>query len=263
MPVEMREMSLEGPWILAETRCSARREAYLRRANSILGFYATMTAYSHQGAMWLNQAAKHHAFREDTPVRVKFTEGRTFQSTYRVFRRMYTRAGTQLTSQALLMVYGNFEAFFAEMILDALRTRGVTDAEDETLRLLATTKWHGKMNRAAANLGFKLTERTLIDRFRNVDMRFFGEKVENPIQMLEAIAEVRHRLVHYSGRVDSALAKAHPKAGLQEGRQIDLPFGLPWDLHWFFALLTEVIDEVYCAEFGWKRELLSPERLTE
>ncbi len=134
---------------------------------------------------------------------------------------------------------------------------------EETLRLMFTSKWRGKIDRISQKSGVGLGTGVFVNKSREIDMGFLGERCNNPVEFLEKAADLRHRVVHYSGRVDKAFAMAYPKAGLAEGDSITLPFGFPMSFQLFFSQLTDVIDEVFSLKFGWERKTVAPETLTE
>jgi len=125
------------------------------------------------------------------------------------------------------------------------------------------SKWQGKIDRISKKLGIRLGTRVFINKFHDIDMGFLGEPCKSPIELLEKAADLRHRLVHSSGRVDAAFIATYPKAGLSVGQVISLPFGFPIPLQLLFYHLTEVFDEAFSSNFGWQRTTVAPETLTE
>jgi hypothetical protein len=86
-------------------------------------------------------------------------------------------------------------------------------------------------------------------------MGFLGEKCSDPIDLLDRMADSRHRLVHSSGRVDNLLIKKYPISNLKLGDLLVLPFGLPHGIHFYFVLLAEVVDDEFANKFNWPRTL--------
>ena len=108
-----------------------------------------------------------------------------------------------------------------------------------------------------------LPEITFRERFSDLKMEFQGESCRSPIEWLEKLAEFRHRLVHSAGRADGPLIDLFSTAPIKEGEQIILPSNLPFDLHFFFALLTDVIDSAFAKRFSWPRTSFQPEKFVE
>ena len=262
-PLGMRLLEDGGPFVLPPTPCSQRRTEFFKRGNTILGFYTVMSIVSKAGGDVIGQQEKQGKFKPDTPFRLKITDGNIAQMNYGLFKKCFANAGVHLTNQVFLMLYGSFEAFIADLVLDALTQINTNDPYEEALRLMYTSKWRGKMDKIAQKLGVQLGTGIFLSKFQNIDMGFLGERCPNPIEFLEKAADLRHRLVHYSGRADKQFAKDYPKSGLSEGDIISLPFGLPMSMQPFFAHLTDVIDDAFCSKFGWQRTVVSVEKLTE
>ncbi len=259
-PLRMRTISPEGIFVLPNILCSKRRIEYFERANEILGFYATLAFYSNEGGKAIEATVEKSNIVDSTTFRVKMDK-HTIQSTCGVFRKFFQRAGNQLTNQVFLMVYGNFEAFFTDLIHDGFCEQGITNASEEAISLLISSKWEGKFDRISQKLGVQLGKHSRVQKFRDLDMGFLGESCVDPVDFLQRMADLRHRLVHSTGRADSILVSRYPMAGLAEGKFITLPFGLPYDVHFFFVLLTDYLDKAFAKKFGWERTQVAPEEL--
>ncbi len=120
-PLGMRQLEEGGPFVLSPTLCSARRVEFLRRGNIILGFYSTIAIASKKGQDIINQAEKKGELGQDTPIRIDMRPGgEIIQTNYGLFKKQFVNAGVHLTNQVFLMLYGNFEAYLADLVLDAL-----------------------------------------------------------------------------------------------------------------------------------------------
>ena len=262
-PLGMRQLEDGGPFVLPPSPCSQRRIEFLKRGNTILGFYTVMSIVSKTGGDVITRQEEQGKFRTDTPFRLKMPNGNISQMNYGLFKKYFANAGSHLTNQVFLMLYGNFEAYLADLVLDALTQMNIPDSYEETLRLLYTSKWQGKIDRITQKLKVQLGTRKFRNGFRNIDMDFLGQRCQNPIDFLEKVADLRHRLVHYSGRVDKQFVTDYPKSGLSEGSLISLPLGFPMSIQLFFVHLTDLIDEAFCLKFGWQRTVVTIEKLTE
>lgn len=264
-PLNMYELYEGGPFVLPATLCSQRRAEFLRRANDILGFYSVITITSKQGSDVIFEAEQKGKFQDSTPFRLKAESGGIVaQLNYGLFKKLFANAGGHLTNQAFLMLYGNLEAFLADLVLDALtESSGVDDAYQETLNLMVLAKWRGKIDRISQKLKLGLGKHRFVKKFKDIDMGFLGDPCEDPLEFLEKAGDLRHRLVHSSGRADAALVAAYPNAGLSIGDGITLSFALPYSLQFFFAHLSDLFDEAFASSFGWNRTSFAPEILTE
>lgn len=261
-PLRMRELEPGGPFVLPPTLCSDRRADFLKRGNIILGFYLAMALYAGEGRKRLEAAESEGNLKYDTPIRMKLDPG-GFETrlNYGLLKKQFARAGAQLTSQVFLMVYGNFEAYLLDIAADGLRELSTLNPEEEAIQLMMGTAWHGKFDRIIQRLGIKLGKRLLVNKFRDLEMGFLGDKCDDPIDFLDRMADLRHRLVHSIGRADNALVAKYPNSGLGVGDVITLPFGLPQGIHLFFVLLTEVVDQTFAARFNWPMSTVAPEKL--
>lgn len=259
-PLGMRPLTEGGPFVLAPMPCSQRREEYFQRANRIIATYATVTAYSGHGQKAVEAAAAAGTIGDSTPMRLVFGV-HTFQTSYRMFRSAFAKAGAQLTNQTFLLLYGNFEAFVADMSRDALVALGAAEPLEEAVALVAMTKWRGKLDRIAQRFSLTLGHGRYVTAYQAIDMQFLGRPMTDPIEFLQAMADLRHRLVHSAGRADPALLAEYPQSGLTDGALIELPLGLPVAIHFWFVPLTDLLDDAFSARFGWARATRSPDQL--
>ncbi len=261
-PLRMKPLTEGGPFVLPPMLCSQRRREYFQRANRILATYATVTAYSGQGQKAIEAGAAAGKFADATPMRMVLGD-HTFQTNYRMMRSAFAKAGAQLTNQVFLLLYGNFEAFLADLAHDALSTLGSSDPFEDAVALVAMTKWKGKLGRIAQKFSLELGHRRYIAAYRDIDMRFLGRATNDPIEFLQSAADLRHRLVHSAGRADAKLLAEYPESGLSDGALIELPFGFPVAVHFFFVPLSDLLDDAFSARFAWPRETSSIDQLLD
>jgi hypothetical protein len=182
---------------------------------------------------------------------------------YGLYKRLFAEAGKHLTNQVFLMLYGNFEAYLGDLVMDGLTQMGTKpDPYEKALELMVLSKWEGKIDRICLKLDVPLGKGVLTTKFEGFDLGFFNEKCKNPVEFMEKLAELRHLLVHSCGRVDNAFLPAHPNLGLAAGQVIPLPFKLPMELQLFFSHLSDAFDEAFSSTFGWQRIPVAPETLT-
>lgn len=259
-PLGMRSLGPGGLYVLPPQLCSDRRREYFLRANRILGSYTTITVYSEFGKRWGEFQAQSGKFNEATPMRLTINR-KTMQTTYRQMKEMHKKGIPQLTNYIYLMVYGNFEAFLSDLVCDGLTKQCCSNPIEETVRLMMATKWLGKIDRISQVFDLDLGKRVRDQAFRELYMELEGDSYTDPIEFLQKMVDVRHRLIHYSGRADSLFIKEFPKSGLSVGDLITLPADLPYDVHFFFTLLTDVIDEAFSKKLDWPRTLVPLEQL--
>ena len=264
-PLGMYQLEQSGPFVLPSSPCTTRREELMKRGNSILGFYSVIGLTSGEGHRAITKAEAEGTFDDATPFEVKFgDQGPISRLNYGLFKKLHAEAGANLTNQVFLMLHGSFEAYILDLVGDAIAQSGVDqDPFEESVRLMAGTKWRGKVDRIGQKFGIALGKKRFVAHFKDFEMGFLGEGTADPIEFLEKATDLRHRLVHAVGRVDAAFAATYPKAGLSEGDKIRLPLGLPVGMHLFFVHLSDLFDKAFASRFGWKRRAIAPETLTE
>ncbi|MEN6301924.1 MAG: hypothetical protein ABFD96_04325 [Armatimonadia bacterium] len=258
-PLSMRQLDLDGTWVLPPALCSDNRRAFFERAKDILGFYASMATFSKKGGDALRAAAGSKGLADDTPFRLRLG-GWVMRSTYGGVWRQFEKTQPELTNQVFLMVYGNFEAYLLDMVHDALSVGHTEDPTQEAIQVLACSRWPGKFDRIHQQLGVGLGKGKMRNAFANLEMGFLGQPSNDPVDFLQKIAGLRHCLVHSAARADSDFVASYPRCGLSPGDRIQLPFEFPFGLHMFFVLFTDVIDEAFCLRFGWARREVLPEQ---
>ncbi len=252
-----------GIWVLSDTPCSGRRVEFLTRGNSFLGFYYVVAALSNAGfgsAMALEAQGK---LSDSTPVRFAVS-GTEIRMNHGRFKKIWQSTGRHLTNQVFLMIYGNFEAYLADLVIDGLiEADPGCDAYTEAKTLLIRRKWEGKIGAIDHRLSLGLKGRLLKEWFEGIEMHFLGTKCSQPMDFLEKVSDLRDRVVHYGSRVDAGLASSYSEAGFKEGDEIAFPFDVPTQLHLFLTHLSNLVDDAFCRKFGWPREIVGPENLLD
>ena len=260
-PLGMRQLPDGGPFVLPRTLATARRQEFLQRANSILGFYVALTITANEGKKVIDAHERSGKFVDATLMRLPFeARGTVAQFNYGALKRFHATAGTTLTNQVFLMLYGNFEAFLSDLVLDALSELGDSaDPEQEAIYLMMARKWPGKFDKMTQRLKVKLGKRVLVRHFSGIDMGFLGKATNDPRVYLQMMADLRHRLVHAGSRANRKFVARYPESGLKAGDSINVPFGLPLELQLIFTHLSEAVDEAFANRFGWERTMVAPE----
>jgi len=111
------------------------------------------------------------------------------------------------------------------------------------------------------SFGLSLGHRRYVAAYQAIEMRFLGRLTSDPVECLQSVADLRHRLVHSAGRADARLLAEYPDSGLIEGAPIELPFGIPFRIHFLFVPFTEILDEAFSGKFGWERPTTAVEQL--
>ena len=93
------------------------------------------------------------------------------------------------------------------------------------------------------NIGYKAND--LMNRFNNFEMDFEGKKHINPLNFLDDLAQVRHRIVHASSI-------------LENNRLIFIDMNIFHGFFGFFYLLTDYVDNLFAKRFGYIRRKSNP-----
>ena len=151
-----------------------------------------------------------------------------------------------LTRQAFIMFYGSFETYLYQLLERSFPNIGIKeDILDKSRDILMSKKWDGKfckMNEVF-NIEYKANE--LMNWFNRFEMDFEGKKHKNPLSFLDALAQVRHRIVHASSI-------------LENNRLIFIDMNIFHELFGFFFLLTDYIDNLFAKRFSYDRKILNP-----
>ena len=246
---------------MPETMSSTRRVEFLTRANTFLGFYYVIAATSDQGHKAMKAFAEKSQFTAATPMRLG-SEATSLTVNYGKFCKIWQSAGRHLTNQVFLMLYGNFEAYLSDLVMDGLKEIEPTgDAYSDALNLLVSRKWEGKIARIDNRLGLGLKGTLMREWFKGITMEFLGTKSSQPMDFLEKVSDLRDRIVHYGSRVDHGLVKEYPGAGFKVGDEIGFPFDMPTQFNFFLVHLSDLVDDAFCQRFGWPRSIVRPETL--
>ncbi len=167
----------------------------------------------------------------------------------------------ELARQACVGLYGNFEALLADHVLAVFQARGGGDPENSTKLLLMNRAWRQKLEGTAEKLGLRYRSRDLLALYEGHVFNFFGKVLSDPIDFLQAVAHVRHRIVHSNGRVDGRFLADYPESGMKPGDLIPVPLEIPFLLWSFLLPLSDYVDRLFAEHFVWPREIVKPETL--
>jgi hypothetical protein len=249
--------------VLPQIKCTNRRIDFVGRANSILGFFTVISIASTQGSDSIFKAEQEGVFTDDTAFRLNIFPGvASSHLNYGLFKKAFSRAGGNLTNQVFLMLYGNFEAYVADIVLDGLSSENVEDPYQDALNLMVLSKWRGKVDRIGQRLKIVMGKRRFVNKFRDIEMNFLGEPCTDPIEYLEMTAELCHRLVHSGGRMDQDFVDRFSEADLKVDEAILLPHHMPYQVQ-IFMHLSDLFDGIFGAKYGWERAVIAPEKIVD
>jgi hypothetical protein len=261
-PLGMYQLEPDGIWVLPAMKCSVHRKDFFQRANRIISTYSALLAYAEVGKNAMGQAVKENKIYAHTPIRLRMGS-KTFQTNYKLLLGAFNKSAGQLVNQVFIMIYGNLEAYLIDVLINAFKEEAVTNAQQEAISLMYGTTWKGKIDRISQRFNVSIGKRQIRSAYKEIVLEVFGLETKDPLDLLMAMADVRHRLIHSAGRADSQFITRYPGAGINEGDLIQVPSGIPMDLHFFQVPLTGLIDEKFSSKYNWKRTMESPENLID
>ena len=257
-PFNMEELTQYGGFVLGEALCTERRKDFLLRGNNILTSFTIIANLSNFGYQYIN--------KQDIPNerRMRLTIGKRFiQCKNITLKDMYIPSLKQLANQTFVSIYGNFEAYLIDILIDALERLGESNPQQESMKILAMRGWEGKIDSIGQKLNIKVGKGKFREKFKDIPMEIEGKACSDAISFLQNIADVRHLIVHTAGRVDARLAKNYPDANLKEGDEIAIPVELAFDLHIFLVSFTEIFDKAFSERFKWEQKVIHPKYLVK
>lgn len=261
-PFSLKELALGESYVLGPELCTYWKKEFLRRGNSILASYSMASCYASLGNQQIVSLEEINKINAETDFRL--TIGKRFmRCNYGLMKKTFNETLRQLSNQAFLMVYGNLEAYLIDVVYEAFSNQGSADPSQDAVNIMARTKWEGKIDSICQRFSLELGKRQFADSFRNIKMEFLGESFSEPLPFLQNIAEIRHLLVHSSGRIGDRLIQRYPEAGFTKDTVIAIPFELPFDLHLFLTVFSDVFDKSFSDKFNWPRNIVQPEQLVE
>jgi len=105
--------------------------------------------------------------------------------------------------------------------------------------------WDGKFCKMQSAFGIDYKASDLINHFKDFEMNFGGTKFQNPLNFLDELAQIRHRIIHASSM-------------LNNGKPIFINAQIFPSFLSFFALLTEYVDRLFSEKFAYTQTKINP-----
>ena len=246
-PLEMIPDPYDGKtFVLPPTPCTDERRLFFKRMNEILGFlYVTCLCY-HEYRSHFEKLVPNLPFKENTPIKI---EWKATKSVTMPARRVltFTKEGLDiLARQIFVMIYGSFETYLYQLFERSYCQAGNTENRlDTSLDILMKRRWDGKFSKMAQIFGFEYKASHLNSHFSNFEMNFNGKLFKNPLDFLDELVQIRHRIVHASSI-------------LEKGQLIFIDINFLPEFFFFFYHLTDYIDDLYAKRFGYLRTKVNP-----
>jgi hypothetical protein len=232
-------------FVLPSTPCSDERRLFLKRRNEILGFlFVTCLSY-HEYSTIFEKIIPNLPFKDRTPMKIELKSRIAMMPANRVLAFM-KEAVDVLARQVFVMIYGSFETYLYGLFERSYSAVGIVENILETsLGILMKKRWDGKFSKMGQVFGFKYMAGQLASHFSNFKMDFQGKIFKNPLDFLDELTQVRHRIVHASSI-------------LEKDQAIFIDIDVLPELVAFFYHLTDYTDEIFAKRFGYSRTLINP-----
>ncbi len=247
----MRRDPFDGKsFVLSETECTTERRYFFTRFNEILAFlYISVDALNKYKIDFETKIVPKLPTKENNPMKFSLKSGECIETTPKRIIATAKSGVDILTRQLFVMCYGSFETYLFQLFERSFPAIGITDKEeifDKSKRILMYKEWNGKfctMN-DFLNIGYK--ESNLTSCFSKFSLDFEGKEYNNPLDFLNELAQVRHRIVHASSI-------------LENKRKIFINMNVFNGFLGFFFLLTDYVDSLFANKFGYDRKIIKPE----
>src|SRR3989304_6261480 len=178
-------------FVLPETECTDARRLFFRRMNEIQAFlFITKHSFDICKEKYGEVIIPTLPSKANTPIKVEMNSGNFIVMPAARIIEMATNGINLLTRQALVMFYGSFETYLFQLF-------------DKSIDILMRGKWDGKFCKMNEIFTIDYIAGDLINQFNNFEMDFEGEKHKNPLNYLDKIAQVRHKIVHASSILEN------------------------------------------------------------
>lgn len=234
-------------FVLPKTECTSERRLFFKRMNEIQGFlYVTKLSFDVCKKHYEETIIPKLPSRENTPIKLTINGSNYIVMPAARIIELTTNGIDTLTRQAFVMFYGSFETYLYQLFERSFPIIGITeDILDRSRDILMSKKWDGKFCKMddIFDVGYKAGK--LMNCFSNFEMDFEGKKYKKPLDFLDELTQVRHRIVHASSI-------------LEKYQRVFIDMNIFHGLFGFFFLLTGYVDNLFAKRFGYTRQEINP-----
>lgn len=232
-------------FVMPPTQCTEERRLFLRRTNEILGFFYVTCLSCQEYRQYFEKRVPDLPKKGNTDIKIELKSGIAIMQADRVLKFAHESVDV-LARQILVMIYGSFETYLFELFDRSYGALGITKNQLETsLDILMKRRWDGKFSKMGHVFGCEYRAGHLIGYFSGIKMDFEGKIFENPLDFLDELTQVRHRIVHASSI-------------LEKDKVIFIDINVLPVLVAFFNKLTDYIDDIFAKRFGYERIDVNP-----
>ena len=246
-PLNMTPDPFDGKsYVLPETECTEERKLFFKRMNEIQALLFTSKLSYDVCKKEYQKIIPNLQNKESTPMKLEINGSNFIVMPASRIIELTSDGINILTRQSFVMFYGSFETYLFQLCERSFPLVGVTEyILDKSRAILSGKPWDGRFCGLsnAFSLGYKDSD--LTSRFKNFEMDFEGKKIKKPLQLLDALAQVRHRIVHASSILETC-------------NLIFLDINIFHGLFGFYFLLTDYIDDLFATKFDYSRTKIKP-----
>ncbi|MCB2182402.1 MAG: hypothetical protein KQH63_10280 [Desulfobulbaceae bacterium] len=234
-------------FVLSETDCTDERKQFFVRMNEIQSLlFITKHSFDVCKEKYDKDIIPNLPSKANTPIKLEINGGNFIAMPAAHIIGMTTNGINLLTRQAFVMFYGSFETFLFQLFEKSFPLVGITEnILDKSRDILMRKKWDGKFCKMSEAFYIEYKAGDLKKQFNSFEMEYEGEKYNNPLNFLDKLAQVRHRIVHASSI-------------LENDRLIVIDMNIFHGFFVFFFLLTDFVDNLFAKRFGYRRHRLKP-----
>lgn len=246
-PLSMRPDPYDGKtFVLPETECTKERSLFFKRMNEILGFMYVSLLCHDEFKKHFEKIVPKLPFKDKTPIKIEWKNLKSVVMPARKVLNLSKESFDILPRQIFIMVYGSFETYLFQLFERSYPLVNITnDTLEVSLSILMKKRWDGRLSKMAHTFGFEYRASQLKDHFSNLVMDFNGVRITNPLDFLDKLVQIRHRVVHASSI-------------FEEGRLINIDINFIPEFFFFLYHLTDYIDDLFAKQFEYKRVKINP-----
>jgi hypothetical protein len=233
-------------FILPDTLCTDQRKAFFSRFNEILKFLYISDLALVDCKTKYAQFLSNDKLKTDTPLKLAFSDGQSTIMPVCSFLNGCNDGVEFLCRQVFVMFYGSWETYLFQILERSFPLIGISEnILEKSLAILMSGSWDGKFCKMQNTPGIDYKASDLISHFKRFEMDFGGKIFEKPFDFLDEIAQIRHRIVHYSSMMEN-------------GEPIFINFQQLPSTYSFYAHLTEYVDKLYSNKFNYTQIKINP-----
>ena len=246
-------------FVIPETLCTPERKAWFNRINKIVALQKIITLALQEYRNNNEKKFSNLTYKENTPIKIESHDGTYIVVPVRLLFKLCNEGIDILNNQIFVMLYGSFETYLLEMFETTYPQIGITENTLDISRyILMKGNWDGKFCKMSSVFKIDYKASKLVEHFAGFELDFMGEIHKNPLEFLDELAQIRHRIIHASSIIDCAFVDKYQTENFEQGKQINIPHEIIPAFYGFYVLLTDYVDDLFAQKYGYKRIKINP-----